>query len=169
MKRFASQFFTSLALAFLAVSVVHAENKIGFVNVAKIMEQAPQADAARKLLEKEFSARDVKLVAERDDVLRLEEKMRTEGDVMSSAQRAKLERDILRKKREFNRASDELKEDFNLRRNDELGKLQRNVYDVIVEIAKKEKYDLMVTERVLFASEKIDITDQVLKRLQKSN
>ena len=78
------------------------------------------------------------------------------------------ERDILKRKREFKRANEELQEDFNIRRNEELGSLQRDIYDVIVEIAKSEKYDLMVTERVLYASDRIDVTDKILARLKKT-
>lgn len=145
-----------------------ADVKIGFVNIASIMEKAPQADAARKALEREFSSRDANLTADRDAILELENQLRTDGEVMSESKRAALEKRILKRKREFNRAKDELKEDFNIRRNEELGKLQRQVYDVIVELAKNEKYDLMVTERVLYASERIDITDKILALLKKS-
>ena len=35
-----------------------AELKIGVVNAVKILEGAPQAEAARKQLEKEFASRD---------------------------------------------------------------------------------------------------------------
>ena len=145
------------------------EVKIGYVNIASIMEKAPQADVARKALEREFSSRDASLTAERDAILELENQLRTDGDVMSETKRASLEKRILKRKRDFNRAKDELKEDFNIRRNEELGKLQREVYDVIVDLAKSEKYDLMVTERVLYASERIDITDKVLELLKKTH
>ena len=159
---------TGLVLAAgLPVNVV-ADVKVGFVNIASIMEKAPQAEAARKALEQEFSTRDANLTADRDAILELENKLVTDGEVMSESKRADLERKILKRKREFNRAKDELKEDFNLRRNEELGQLQRQVYEVIVELAKSEKYDLMVTERVLYASDRIDITDKVLTRLKKS-
>jgi len=77
-----------------------------------------------------------------------------------------MERDVLRRKREFNRKKDELAEDINLRRSEELNKLQKQIYDVIVSLAKKERYDLIVTQAVVYASPKVDITDKVLKRLK---
>ena len=158
----------NLGLIFVLITPVAAlaEVKVGFVNIASIMEKAPQAEAAAKALEREFSARDSALTADRDAIIELENKLKRDGEVMSESRRADLERKILRRKREFNRAKDELKEDFNIRRNEELGQLQRQVYDVIVDLAKKEKFDLMVTERVLYASDRIDITDKILKRLK---
>ncbi len=142
-----------------------ADVKIGFVNIIQVMEQAPQAETARKALEREFSGRDAKLTAERDAIVELEKKLQTDGAVMSGSQRDDLESTIARRKLDFNRDRDDLKEDFNIRRNEELTKLQRVVYDVIVQLAKSEHYDLIVTERVLYASPRIDVTKEVLERL----
>ena len=43
------------AVALLLPVVAAAETKIGYVNLGEILEKSPQADAARKTLEKEFS------------------------------------------------------------------------------------------------------------------
>jgi outer membrane protein len=147
-------------------SAMAQEIKIGFVNIVRVMEQAPQAQAAREALEQEFSGRDAALTSSRDAIVELERKLRTDAEIMSAEQREDLERDIASRKLDFNRDREELQEDFNIRRNEELSDLQRVVYDVIVDVAKDENYDLMVTERVLYASERIDITDTILERLQ---
>ncbi len=146
-------------------SIAYAQPKIGFVNIGKIMEQSPQAEAARKALEREFSSRDKQLTSSRDTVLKLEEKMKNDGSIMSEAKRLELEREILSKKRDYNRLREELREDFNIRRNEELGTLQQKVYEVIQKIAKQENYDLVLTQPVLYASPNLDITDRVLKKL----
>ena len=146
--------------------IASAEAKIGFVNMVDIMEKSPQAEAARKSLEKEFASRDKKLTAVRDEILKLEETLKQDAAIMSDSRRAEIEKKVLNKKREYNRQQDELREDFNIRRNEELGKLQKNMHSVIVEIAKKEDYDLVVTQPVLFASSRIDLTERVLQELQ---
>jgi outer membrane protein len=143
--------------------------KVGYVNIGTVMEQAPQAEIARKALQKEFSSREARLTAERDAIIELEKKLKTDGEVMSENKRSALEREILKRKRSFNRAQDEFKEDLNLRRNEELAKIQKQVFESIVTLGKQDKYDLIVTERVLYASERIDITDKVLKELKRSN
>ncbi len=146
--------------------IASAEAKIGFVNMANIMEKSPQAEAARKSLQKEFASRDKKLTVMRDEILKLEETLKQDAAIMSDSRRAELEKKLLNKKREYNRQQDDLREDFNIRRNEELGKLQKNMHAVIVEIAKKEKYDLVVAQPVLFASSRIDLTERVLQELQ---
>lgn len=144
-----------------------AETKIGYVNLADILEKSPQADAARKTLEKEFSYRNEKLTAVRDEILKFEETLQNDGAVMTDTRRTELEKEILNKKRAYSRQQEELKEDFNIRRNQEIGDLQKSVNEVVTKLAKSENYDLVVTQPVLFASDRIDMTERVLEELRK--
>lgn len=159
--------FLVIFVLFVSPFTVIAETKIGFVNMVELMEKSPQADAARKGLEEEFSNRDKKLTAVRDEVLKLEETLKNDGPIMSDAKRSELEKKILNSKREYNRQQDELREDFNIRRNEELGKLQKKVHEIIIIVSKAENYDLVVTQPVLYASERIDLTARVLEEMQK--
>jgi len=84
---------------------------------------------------------------------------------MGESERRKLERDIIAKKREIKRSQQEFSEDFNMRRNEELGKLQRRILEAIRALAKDEKFDLLLTDGVIFASPQIDVTEQVQKKL----
>lgn len=155
------------AVALLLPVVAAAETKIGYVNLTEILEKSPQADAARKTLEKEFSYRNEKLTAVRDEILKFEETLQKDGAVMTETRRSELEKEILNKKREYSRQQEELKEDFNIRRNQEIGDLQKSVNEVVNSLAKSQNYDLVVTQPVLFASDRIDMTDQVLEELRK--
>lgn len=157
---------TLLAVCLLTPTLVLAEVKIGFVNTVKLMEEAPQAKAAISKMEAEFAPREKELVALQRDIKQAEDKLGRDAAVMSDADRSKTERDLVSRKRELKRAQDEFREDLNIRRNEELSKLQRRLYDAIVDLAKAENYDLIVSEGVVFASTRIDITDAVLTRLK---
>jgi outer membrane protein len=86
---------------------------------------------------------------------------------MGEAERRRLDRQSRDQRRELKRAQEEFREDFNLRRNEELGKLQRLVYEAIVILAKEEGFDLIVNDgAVIFASTQVDITDKVISRLK---
>lgn len=152
-------------LFFGLVASVHAESKIGYVNFGKLMEQSRQGQAVRQALESEFSSRDKQLSASRDAILKMEEKLKNEGSIMSEANRVQLERDILSKKRDHNRLRDEYREDINIRRNEEISALQKKVYDVIKKFSEQQNYDLVLTQAVLYASPNVDITDEILQRL----
>jgi len=146
----------------------NAESRIGYVNFGKLMEKSKQGQAVREALESEFSSRDKQLSASRDAILKMEEKLRNEGSIMSEANRVDLEREILSKKRDHNRMRDEYREDINIRRNEEIGALQKKVYEVIKKFSEEKKYDLVLTQAVLYASPNVDITDEILQRLNSS-
>ncbi|MBL6985784.1 MAG: OmpH family outer membrane protein [Methylobacter sp.] len=149
----------------LAANVSYADLKIGFVNIPAVLEKAPQAEKAKKRLEKEFSPRDKQLVAQQKEIQRLDEKLAKDAAVISESARVNLEREILNKKRDAKRAQQEFSEDFNVRRNEELGKLQRRIVEAIRGIAKDQDFDLLLTDGVIYASDKIDVTSQVQQKL----
>ncbi|MFN2309489.1 MAG: OmpH family outer membrane protein [Gammaproteobacteria bacterium] len=164
--RYFIRILAALCLSLPALAL--AEVKVGFVNTVKLMEEAPQAKAAISKMEAEFAPREKELVALQRGIKQAEDKLAKDAAVMSDADRGKAERDLVSRKRDLKRSQDEFREDLNLRRNDELGRLQRSLYEAIVELAKADNYDLIVSEGVVYASTRIDITDAVLERLKKS-
>jgi outer membrane protein len=155
-----------LSLLLLA-NAAYADLKIGFVNIPAVLEKAPQAEKAKKRLEAKFSPRDKQLVSQQKEIQTLEERMTRDSSVMSDSERSNLERDILTKKRDAKRSQQEFSEDFNASRNEELGKLQRRIVEAIREIAKDQNFDLLLTDGVIYASDKIDVTAQVQQKLSK--
>jgi len=149
----------------LIANVSFAELKIGFVNIPAVLEKAPQAEKAKKRLEQEFSPRDKQLVAQQKEIQSMDDKMAKDAAVMGESARANMEKDILNKKRDAKRAQQEFSEDFNVRRNEELGKLQSRIVEVIRGIAKEQNFDLLLTDGVIYASEQIDVTAQVQQKL----
>jgi len=144
-----------------------AELKIGYVNAVRVIEEAPQGVAALKKLETEFSRRDKELVALQNKIRLLNEELQNGVSSQKAAERREREREGLTLKRELKRATAEFREDYNQRRNEELAVLQQVVRKAILDIAKQEKYDLVLHEGTVYASESIDITEKVLKKLGK--
>jgi len=158
-----------LASFTLFSSVSVAELKIGFVNAPRVIEEAPQAEKARKNLQKEFAPRDKVIAKAQDKLRKAEEKLNRDGAVMSESERQKLERKIRAKSRDLKRTKEEFREDLNIRKNEEFERLRRRVFEVIQSISKKENYDLIVSEGVLHASKKVNITNLVLEQLKKDD
>lgn len=166
MKKLRNILLFTLLMVF-ASPVVWAEIKIGFVEMTSLMESAPQAKQATEQIEAEFEPRNKELVGIQKRIKGLEEKLARDGAVMSEEERAKQDRDIRSQKRELQRMQEEFREDLNIRRNEEISKLQRNLLSAIETLAKEEKYDLILYESgAMFRSERIDITKKVLERLK---
>jgi len=140
--------------------------KIGAVNAVKLLDEAPQKEAALDRLKKEFDVRNKELVARQKELRELEDKLNRDSAIMSALDRDELERDVMNQNRELKREQEVFREDYNIRRNEEFRKLQEQIAEAIVNLAEKQKYDLVVYEGVIYASDKVDITDEVLKLLK---
>ncbi len=154
-----------LASLLLLSQAALAEIKIGVVNIPLLMANAPQAAEAKKRLEREFSPKDKQLVAQQKAIKKLEEKLARDGLTMTDTEKRNLERNIISKRREAQRSQQEFKEDFSIRRNEELGKMQNRIIAAVKALADEGEYDLLLTEGVIHASPKVDATAKVQKKL----
>ena len=156
-----------LLVSLFSVGALYAADmRIGVVNANQIVEQSPQYDAVRKSLEAEFKRRDNDLVAKQKQIKTLETKLARDGAVMSAAEVKRLEQDIRTRRRKIKSMSDEFREDLNIRRNEEFNKLLRKVSEVVHQIGEKENIDLILSEGVVYASKRVNLTEKVLNRLR---
>jgi len=142
-----------------------ADLKIGFVDLAKLSENAPQIIAAQNKIDAEFSSREKELVELQRRVAKMEDDMSTNSAVLSDSERSAKEREILGKRRELKRSQDEFRDDLNIRKNEMLRSVNEEIGKVIEKFAKDEKYDLILAQGVMYAGSKVDITELVLKKL----
>jgi outer membrane protein len=164
------QFYKILVLIstlFLMQGVNAAELKVGYVKVDKLLQEAPQTAETGRKLEKEFSPRSLELDRLQKQIKDLEATLDSDRASMSDIDRRNKERDVTNQKLEFQRKQRELREDINLRKNEELAILQDRINKAVTSVAETENYDLVVYGGVAYASKKIDITDKVLKLLGK--
>ncbi|MET0211314.1 MAG: OmpH family outer membrane protein [Burkholderiaceae bacterium] len=150
----------------LATGVARAADyKIGFVNTERLFREAAPAKRAQQKLEKEFSARDAEQQKLAKQVRDLQAQLDRDGPTMGEAERRNKERDLANQTRDLQRMQREIREDINLRRNEELASVQERANKVIQQIAEAEKFDLIIQDPVVYASQRIDITEKVIKAL----
>ncbi|MDX1914109.1 MAG: OmpH family outer membrane protein [Methylophilus sp.] len=152
---------------FLALNSHAADLKIGYVQVDKLLQEAPQTAETGKKLEKEFSPRSLELDRLQKQIKDAEAAIEKDRATISEIDRRTKERDVSNMKLEFQRKQRELREDINLRKNEELAILQDRINKAVASVAETESYDLVVYGGVAYASKKIDITEKVLKLLGK--
>lgn len=158
----------AVALGFAAPAVYAQNNvKIGVINVARLLEQAPQSQAVNAKLQDEFAPRQREILAKRQQLQSQSDQFTRDAPVMGEEERLNLERQIRDKQRELQREENEYLEDLNIRRNEELSALQREVLQRVQAYATQEKFDLIVAD-ALYYSSAIDITNDVLAALQQS-
>jgi outer membrane protein len=160
------KFLAFVALFFASLSV-YADLKVGFVQVDKILQEAPQTIESNKKLEKEFSSRTDKLKADVKSLKERESAFSKDALTMKESERDSKEKSLSQLRVDVQRKERELREDINIRRNEELGGLQEQINKAVTSVAKAEGFDLVLYNGVAYASEKIDITDKILKSLGK--
>ena len=159
---------TAVLLAAVLLPAVNAQSvtRIGFVDPVRLIEQAPQGAKALESLEDEFRTRDEELKNLHDRAQAMEADLEKNILVMDATDAQTRQREIENLKRRLARSQQEAREDYNLRRNEELAKLQTLVRQVIVDLARDRGFDLVV-EQAVYVSDAVDITDQVLEVLEK--
>ena len=155
-----------IAPLLIVQNVVAKELKMGVVDIARVLEESPQADVARKRLQEEFSPREKDLVAEQQKIRKLEEQLVRDGAIMSESERAKLERRVISLKRDAKRSQDEFREDLNFKRTEILEALQRKLITTIQKHAKELGYDIVLAEGVIYADDSVNITKEILTKLK---
>ncbi|MFK5894450.1 MAG: OmpH family outer membrane protein [Pseudomonadota bacterium] len=161
------QFILLICFSVVFSQIAMAEHKIAFVNQQVLLEKAPQAEAARNKLQKEFAKRDKALVKLQKNIKANEKKLQKDAAVISNTALSKLKRKITLLRRDLERDKEAFREDLSIRQNEELVKLQKVVLQAITKVAQKEKYDLIVSDGVIYASKRIDVTNKILNELQK--
>ena len=143
-------------------AAAEAVQKLGFINTERVYQESKQAQAIQKTLEKEFSKRQAALQKLQQEGLVLEKQLAE--NKLQGAEREAAARKWNGLVQTFRKQQAQFAEDYNLRRNEEFAALQNNANRVIVQLAKKEGYDVILQD-VIYVNSKFDITDSVIKAM----
>ena len=154
-----------VALACVAGAVQAQGMKIGFVNTERVFRESAPAKRAQQKLERQFAVRNGELAQVEKRGRDLQTELERDSATMNEATRRDKERQLADISRDFQRHQRELREDLNLRRNEELAAVQEQATRVINQIAEQEKFDLILQDAV-YRSPRIDITERVIKALE---
>ena len=142
-----------------------ADLRIGFVNFRRIMAAAPQREEINERLEREFGV-------ERDALLQAQSELRSMERQLETLQHGDsyndYERQVINKRRDVARRDSDYRDNINVRRNEEMAKLQKMIGDEIINLAKEARYDIILNDiGVFYVSERADLSPQVITRLQR--
>jgi len=146
-----------------------ASLKIGYVNPGRVSDEAPQADAAREQLQEEFAPRDEEILSMQDSLRVLEDRLAERRLSLGQDEQEELQQQIVVQRRQIQRQQEAFREDFNMRRNEALGDLQRRILRVVAQFAEEQGFDLVVSDGVVYASDPVNITDRIIQRLQRQH
>ncbi|MDY6956438.1 MAG: OmpH family outer membrane protein [Pseudomonadota bacterium] len=147
-------------------SLAHAEIKVGVIDLAQLLREAPQARALRESLEADLEQRKRMLAREEAAFTQKQEDFDRNVQTLSLERREQMERELLAAQRELIRKRRQFEEELQARRMEGLREIDRNVSRVIRDLSEREGFDLILSEGVLYASQRMDITARVIQELQ---
>lgn len=155
---------------FTAANVMAASSpKIAYVSVEKILTEAPQVKAVNDSMMERFGSRKTELQEMEKEINEMQENYKRNELVMTEDKLNELKDSIITKIQDFKQKEAVLQQEVATVRNQELAVLQQSVRSIIQDIAKDEKYDIILTsEGVAYANEKLDISNKVLERMKKA-
>ena len=140
-----------------------APTRVGYVDMKRLLDNAPQVLAANVALKKEFDARDAELRADETRLKDLDARLATGGVVDPDSLRRQA--DALR--RSVERTRQRLREELRTRSEQEIDRTWPLINDAVADYAREQGYDLVVHSPVVYVSGRIDITDAVLERMRR--
>ncbi len=150
----------------VAVESGSAPHKLAFVNVSRILKFTPQVKAIEAVLKAGYEKRESELNLREERLNQLKKELKNQRDTLEINKRTELEREILVKARRLKTARIEMEEDIALQKNEEMNRLRLLIAEVIESIAKEKNIDMVFEAGVVYVSDRVDISDQILQRLK---
>lgn len=141
--------------------------KIGYVDMKRLLDSAPQMAEGRRQLEVEFAARDASLQADEKRLADRRAAYDRDAATLTSAKSESLKREVDALDRAIKRNRDNLRGELKTRSDQVLDGSWRDINNVVVEFARDQSYDLIVQSPVIYANPRVDVTEAVLERLRK--
>ncbi len=156
-------------LALCVCSLAQAQmqgSRIGFVHTERLMTESKLAKAADAKIVAEFSKRDKAIQEQIGRLKSLSEKFDIDAPTLSDVERTRRHREMVDVDEDLKRKQREFREDLNQRQNEERANIATKANKIIEQIAEQEKIDIVLQESA-WSSPRIDLTDKILKQLDK--
>jgi outer membrane protein len=164
MKRLSVLLLTLLLLG--AVSAQAADSKIAFIDLQKALNLSVAGKAAKEKITGKVKEYEAIIDKRQKELKKLKDELEKQAVLLSDEARSAKERDYQQKLKEFQRFTKDVQDELKQQDSDYTNRIIEKIVDLVQKVGKQEGYD-MVLERnsggIVYGSDRIDITDQVLK------
>lgn len=160
-----------ILLAVLSIGIVtssYAANlKIGFVDLATIIQKAPQVKTIDAQLKKEFSPQDAKIKVAEEAIQKHEQVLKRNLSVMSEKEKAAAQRKLVEESEALQKKQAQFNQDLQTAQAQAMKKLFMQISTIVQGVAKQDGYDAVLQKSAaIYYKPSFDITAQVVKKLK---
>lgn len=155
-------------LASLLCAQTHSSppTKIGVVNLQAVIANTKEGQKSSQQLQQTFAARQKDFQQRSDELVKLNDQLKTGGALLSDERRNQLTAEIADKKRRLDRDIQDAQTDLNQQQQQILGGMEQKLRPLIDKYAKDNNYavvmDVGSSSAVVFASSATDITRDII-------
>lgn len=157
---------TIVLILFFFYSGILAAEKIGFVDMETLIDNSPQINNSRQTISAEFESQYQAIEQKESDLERLESRITKDGAIMSLSELGKLQERARILERQTRRAKEDLKDAISIRNNQILSDIQVELTEIVTQYAKDNHYDMILINSILYVSDEMNITQEILKVLK---
>ena len=159
----------SLFTLMLAAGTVAAELKIAVLDTQRALVESEEATALLAQAEKELQEEQQEVTGLRDEIEALQQRLQTDGEVMSAAEQRKVQKDIEDKQIDFQFLVNKLQKEVQDRQQDIFQQMVPKIDKVLKDLIELEGYDLIMERANLrYVNSKHDITRKVTEKLNEN-
>ncbi|MEM7358718.1 MAG: OmpH family outer membrane protein [Pseudomonadota bacterium] len=155
----------AFSAALLQTNVVYAELKVGVYDNRQILDSLPIVKKEFDKLNAEFEPKQKEIADKQTELLALKDDIEKNAPVLSASDLQSKQLEYQSKRRELQLLAEDTERLVNVRRNEVARNIQSMVEQEVLKMAQEESFDLVLRSGVLYASPKIDMTQEILKRL----
>lgn len=145
-----------------------ADFKVGVVDMQKILQNDPKVQVLEDKLKKQFSPQQDKIAAMQKQLNDDLTKYKRDISVMKDSDKKASEQKINDEGKKLQETEADFQKQFVLAREDALQSVLKDVQAIVASIAKDQKINLVtVKASVVYNDPELDITDAVIKQIQK--
>lgn len=139
--------------------------KIGIIDLQRVAETSSAGKASKAEIEKQGKNMETELRNKQAELEEAKKRLEREAMVMTREMREEKERDFRIKVNDLRTLEKKYKQEMNELNKRLVRQLQKDVFEIVQEIGKKEGY-LLILEQVgvIYSPNSIDVTDKVIQR-----
>ena len=160
----------TLACCIAATPVFAADVKLGYIDMQRALNASEAGKEAKEQLAARVKKYQDEINTKQEEIKKLKDDLEKQGMLLSESARASKEKDYQQRLKEFQRFTKDAQDELQGKDEEFTRKILEGMEKVIQEFGRKNGYSFIFVknEGMLFADDKADVTEEVLKNFNAS-
>lgn len=152
-----------------AANSVFAEQKIGVVDLNKVILASPQLEASKAQMKAKFDPRQQEIIAAQKKLVSEHDSYIKNGPTMKKEDAKALEEKMMAQQKDLQEKVMRFQNDVNTAQTDAMQAILTGIEKVVTKVADEQKFDLVLSKMAApYSAPALDITDQVIGEIKQS-